>query len=83
MIIRGKTMLQMTRATFRELGKHSRATRKAEFLARKDGLRPWATLGLDTSLRISTLRQTQQLVRAVLPLRSDRPIFELDGPLIE
>ena len=42
MITRDKTMKQMTLATVKGFEKHGRTTRKAEFLARMDGLMPWA-----------------------------------------
>lgn len=41
-IARDKTMKQMTLATVKGFEKHERTTRKAEFLARMDGLMPWA-----------------------------------------
>jgi IS5 family transposase len=41
-ITRDKTMKQMTLAATRGFEKHNRATRKAEFLARLEGLMPWA-----------------------------------------
>ena len=42
LITRGKTMKQITLATVTGFEKHGRATRKAEFLARMEGLMPWA-----------------------------------------